>query len=288
MRLNILLFASALIGILLATSGILDQESQLNTGDSLAQVNGIDIPKQRLQAIAKSINENRTEPLNSSEYALLLDELIEEELMVQRGQELGLLQLNSSLRNFMIQAVNTSLISENLGKEVSDEELEAFYSDNKDFFSKAAMIHFSYMKFSDEQKALQASERLLQGEEFDQIKKDHAEPEIIKAPQGLLHINTIRQYFGPELSETLANLETNTLSHPVLRVNSQAKNWFLLLVHQKKMAAPADFSEIKQAVLTEYQRQRNEQTIREYKNWLYKRADIDSLDEQAIMQKLAE
>jgi len=278
---NLLLATGTLIGIALAASGLLDSESSLSSNNdkqSVAEVNGIDIPQSQYESIAKGISNNKNKKLNSEEHAFILQRLIDEELLVQRGQELGLLQLNSVLRSNMIQAVNATIISENASLNPSENELKKFYENNKNYFRPASKINFDYMRFTTKDQADTAQQALADGQSFTEVKNKFSEQEITKIPNGLLSTNSIRQYFGPTLTEQVMQLPLQEVSPLIASNNGENNKWYLFFILEKELGETPKFEDIKTVVVSEFKRQENDKAIHQYLLWLRKRASIEQVD----------
>lgn len=279
MRANILLLAGIVFGIILAASGLLDKQASLALeSNSIAKVNDVSIAQSQYESLIKGIADKKTKPLEQEEYEYILEKLIDEELMVQRGQELGLLQLNSVLRNNMIQALTTSILSENASSNVDESILKEFYEDNKSFFRSSEKISFQYMKFISQDQAELAQQAIQNGEEFNKVKETMAEKEIISIPNTLLSMANIRQYFGPTLAEQLSLLPIQSLSPIIPSNNGQQTVWYLFYIHEKELSETPDFENIKEVVSSEYRRSLDEKAMHDYILWLRKRADIQIID----------
>ena len=70
----------------------------------------------------------------------MLNRLIEEELLVQRGIEIGLLEGDASVRKAVARAVIDFAMTRNAQKEISEEELRGFYAANIARFTPAARL----------------------------------------------------------------------------------------------------------------------------------------------------
>jgi hypothetical protein len=289
MRANILLLFGALIGIILAASGLLeDKSASAVQSESVAEVNGVYLPTDQFTTIAKGISEKKSSSLENKEYQYILQKLIDEELLVQRGQELGLLQLNSVVRNTLIQAVTTAIISENSGINISDNKLEEFYEENKNYFKPANKINVRHIKFNDKANAQNALKALRHGTSFENVKATYAENEIIKIPKGLLPLSSLRQYFGPTLTETLAGLPFQQYSSLIEHKTSGTIAWYIFYIQEKALAEAPALNDIKTVVETEYLRQLNEKTISDYIAWLRKRANIEKLSTDELKTLIQE
>jgi len=193
--------------------------------------------------------------------------------MVQRGQELGLLQLNSTLRNNMRMALIESIIAENASATPDENELRALYDNDRAFFSRPERIRLQVMKFDSEEKAKQARLALQKNKDFLTVKKDYALEDIIELPRGWLSVTELRNYIGPTLTLKALELETNTIS----KIINNQDGWYVIkLIDIEKAKAPP-YEEITEVVRSEFIRRQNSKTIEEYLDYLRSRASIETI-----------
>lgn len=279
MRANILFLIGAISGVLLAATGLLEEQNQLSlsTG-TVAEVNGTAISQAQYTSIVKGIAEEKKNTLQPSDYEFILQRIIDEELLVQQGYELGLLELNSVVRNEIVKAVTASIIAKNSAQTPSSTDLESFYQQHKAFFQPPTQLHIKHMKFAAKSQAEQAYSQLLKGNDFDEVKTEHAIASILNIPDTLLPVNDLVKYIGPTLMEEVSDYESGKLYPPV----QQNDQWHLLAVVDKSLGEPPPLQELTQIVRNEYQRRSNEEAFKEYLIWLRKKADIQSLDSSQL------
>lgn len=281
MRANILLLVGAAFGILLAASGLFDAKAPFSLQHkSVARVNDVDIPLEQYQSIIKGLSDAKGRPLTDKESRFVLEEMIDEELMVQRGYELGFLELNSIIRNNMKMALMESIIAENPNSSPSDKTLKDFFEQNKGYFSSEKRLRVSHMQFSQKAKAEDALNALNSGKSFSDVKKQFANEEIIEIPDALLSIKDLRKYLGPSVSEKLFNQKTES-NLILFKTNN---SWHLFEIYETQENKSPEFKQVKNLVLKEYQRKKNEESISQYLTWLRKRAEIEQVSQKNLKE----
>ena len=174
-RTQILLAAGMVVGLALALSSILEPGSSrrgpLPEGVA-AIVNGRDISQESLESAVRALAADSSNPVGREERRHVLDRLIEEELLVQRAVELDLALKDKSIRSRLVSAMIETIVSGVDQQQFSHEEVEAFFLENRNFFSGAGRIWVRSLRFgaSDDHSdpealvsAREASARLRQG-----------------------------------------------------------------------------------------------------------------------------
>lgn len=283
MRANLLFVLGAITGVILAATGLLDNKNHLALGSgTVAEVNGTAISEAQYVTIVQAIAEEKKNSLEPKEYEFILQRIIDEELLVQQGYDLGLLQLNSVIRNEVVKAVTASIIAKNSGETPTRDELENFYNQHKAFFQPATKLHISHMKFKEEAKAIEAYSLLQRGEDFDEVKAQLANQTILSIPDALLPVNDLVKYVGPTLVEKAALQEELKLYPPI----QQNQDWHLLVVQNRAIGEALPLDQITQVVATEYQRRSDEEAFREYLKWLRNRASVQSVETEQLQELL--
>ncbi len=138
-----LLTAGGVVGILLGIAAALSERgptiSVLPDG-AIALVNGRPIREEDYaRAVALVEGDKRTE-ITAEDRDHILDRLIEEELLIQRGIAIGLVDSNRSVRKAITQAMLTSIVTESVSVQPSEDELRAFYAENLSLFARSAEV----------------------------------------------------------------------------------------------------------------------------------------------------
>ena len=103
--------------------------SQLNW---VAKIDDRAISKEKYEIYLESIAQSRKTGLIESDPDNILERMIDEELLIQRGIDLGMIENDSEIRSSIIQKMIGSIIAETNDLRISKQDLESFYSANKD------------------------------------------------------------------------------------------------------------------------------------------------------------
>ena len=205
--------------------------SQLNW---VAKIDERAISKDRYETYLESIAQSRKTGLIDSDPENILERMIDEELLIQRGIDLGLIENDSEIRSIIIQKMITSIISDTNDLTVSQTDLEKFYSLNKDLFTPSPKLHLIKLSFDANNKdhAIKARDFLIKG---DLVKaRSLAENEVISLPNTLLPTMKIREYIGPFLTQAALGLEEGEVSE-LIELDRQ----FHILISIRKMISSA-------------------------------------------------
>ena len=122
-----LLMAGALAGLLIALiASAQTDRSALSQAGAIASVNDAHIDRTEYATALQALLADKTKAPTAKDRALVLNRLIEEELLVQRGIEIGLLEGDASVRKAVARAVIDFAMTRNAQKEINEEELRGF------------------------------------------------------------------------------------------------------------------------------------------------------------------
>ena len=267
-----LLCLGAIAGIIFAGLGTL-QSTQALPENAIARINHTIIDTNSFERVLTLLEKNTDSPLSEADRSLVLNKLIEEELMVQQGVDLGYISLNSTVRNTLIQAVTDSVLSEQQMAPTTG-TLKTFYETNQAFFTKPALLQIEQIYFrkstNKNQKSLTAYNRLKAGAEFKTVKSELGDSITIDLPRALLPPKKLLDYLGPSLLREATALTINEVSEPITTNNG---TYILKLVNKLNQQA-ANFETIRKQVETEWARRNNEKNIEQYVEWLRNKADV--------------
>ena len=136
-----LLAVGSLIGVLLgvvAASHKSGSPTHALPDGAIALVNGKPIREEDYaRAVALVERDKRTE-ITAEDRTRVLDRLIEEELLIQRGIEIGLVDSDRSVRKAITQAMLASIVAESASAQPSEDDLRTFYAENSWLFVHSA------------------------------------------------------------------------------------------------------------------------------------------------------
>ena len=260
------LLAGALAGLLAAGFGIL---RQAETGhelpaNALARVNDQIISRDNYDRALARLGTNNT---SDDDKAWVLQRLVDDELLVQRGLELGMAQSDSAVRNAVVDSIIASVTAEADAASPDDEELQQYLAENSERFSYTASVSVAAWQTNDEAVAQSFVSQL---RDDGSVATSDAIGPVPDLPPGLMPVELLRDYLGPGIAAAAAEMPTGSSA-----VFARRGRWLVVQVLEKKSAVVTDLSTIRNRVLLDYRRKLADQTLREYLDDLRHRADVD-------------
>jgi hypothetical protein len=173
----VLLAGGAVLGALLAAAGLTAPSAGTLPPDVVALVNQSPIRTEDYVRMCEAVASDRRAPLDDGDKQHVVDRLIEEELLVQRGLALDLPRLDRRVRADLTQTVIDGITSQASEREPTDDELRAFYESHRDRFGGPGRLRvrqvFVRVTAPSDPAALaradQAAQRLRAGESIDAV-----------------------------------------------------------------------------------------------------------------------
>ena len=263
------------IGISLATLTIVEKNN-ISDQNWAAKIEDRLIPFERYEMQLEGLANDKRSPLTKKDKEYVLERMIEEELLIKRAIDLGMLENNPMARGTIVQQMIKNIISEGSRIEPEEKEIIEFFEENIGFFTKAnrlrvRQIYFSQDDFGDKahQEAKNAFTRLLKGETFDQVILSGSNS-ALKVPDTLMNLSKVREYIGPSLMREAQLLKPGQFSEPK-KVSGGYKIIYLV---DREDAAQPEYSNIRSSVLSEFSKRRDDQSLRTYLDNLKKWYDV--------------
>lgn len=243
-----LLLAGLAAGVVLAASGLRAGPGPGLPSHAVARVNDQLILRDAwLRAVAAVAADRRT-PLTDADQRRVLERLIDEELLVQHGVALGLVERDTRLRSTLVSEV--MLAAGNAARARPDEaELRRFYGEHRAFFAPAGRVHVRAWRID------AAGARV------------PFEPAVPDAPLPPAKLQT---YLGPALTAAAFGLAPGA-EHEV-RDAAGARVVLQVLDVQRGAAPP--FEQVREAVRTEARRRADEAAVRALLQDLRRRSHV--------------
>jgi len=280
------LAAGAASGVVLAAWGLLRTDTsraQLPAG-AVASVNGSLIYAEDYARLVEGVESDRREPASPELRRRVLDRMIEEELLVQRAVELGLIESDRRVRADLTQAMIQSIVVETEDEKPEESELRKFYAEEADFFTQPGRVRAAQAFFrvrspaedaSAAARAAEAHRRLTAGEPFEQVRAELGDEEVSPLPDALLPPAKLREYVGPTALRAVMELAPGAISAPVR--SGTGYHVFRLVEREEPRVPP--FEEVAESVRAEWVRRAGDRALRNYLDDLRKNARVLSAEE---------
>ena len=277
-----LLGVGAVVGLLMAARGLV--ASGVRQGGSLpervvARVNGSEILTDDYQRLVAGLERDTREMAGEKARRHVLDRMIDEEVLVQRGLELGLAESDRRIRANITAAMIRSILVEVEDQKPTASELREFYEDYRDFFTQPGRLRVHQLFFrvpgsADQEaaaeRAREVRKRIEPGQAVAELRGDYGDPEVSPLPDALLPAAKLREYLGPTALRAALELEVGEVSGPI----RSGTGYHLLQVVEREPARTPDLSEIEAQVSAEWVRRAGDRALREYLDGLRDQAEI--------------
>jgi hypothetical protein len=263
------LAVGALVGILLIADGLVERPA--GDASAVALVNGYPITAQRFSRALQQMIPDQSSGVSLDQARAVLNRLIEEELLLQRGLDIGITDSDTAIRKSLIDAMIQQVV--NASQPVPDEAtLREFYQDNLAYFTGTAALRVRRMVFrGDDQRArAQAAYTALTSQGWDTVAQELADADFLQIPTSFMPITKLRNYLGPGLTKQLQTMNVGEFSAPA----EQAGSSYILLLLDRQAALAPPFESVRALVLREYQRRADDAALRSYLQSLRDQAEV--------------
>ena len=280
-RARALLLLGVVAGVGLAAVGLL-QSGRAGTGlpdGVVAMVNGEPLTAEAFTQLEAAVTaERRGAPLDEAQRQRLLDRLVDEELLLQRGLELGLARHEPTARRSIVSAVVATVTSDAETEEPDEDTLRRFHVEAADRFQKpgrvVAQVLFASTVTRPEaqafQRAAEAAGKLRAGEPFAQVAAALGDPQTAPLPDGPLPLETLRQYLGPSAAQAATSLEPGEVGDPI----RGGSGYYVLRLAQRSGGETAPFEDVRPQVRSEWLRSQGERALGDYLEQLRVQGDV--------------
>lgn len=266
---NALLALGAALGIAAAIASL--SEVQGGRGwladDHVAEVNGVPIRLADYLRALGAFASDRRSALTDDDRRHVVDRLIDEELLVQYGVELGLLASDRRVRGDLVSAVLSAQVASVQGFEPTAAEVEAFYAEHGDFFANPGRLRLQVLWVRGEPlrdaemamaRAAQAAQAWSGGTDLAAVREQWGDSPVAPLPDGYLPPAKVREYLGPAVTSAALALEPGQVSDAI-RAGSGA--YVVRLIDREERWRPP-LAEIEAQVRAEMQRRAGDDAVR--------------------------
>lgn len=272
-----LLSIGALLGVALAAAGMTARAEKAPQADTVAvaYVNGRPILRADYQrALAALAAAKKGGRLSPGERRQVLDRLVDEELLVQRGLELGLAERDPRVRADLSAAVIDMTTMRGASDATTSEAvLREYYAEHPERFGLTPRVRVAVPCYAEKSRAEQAHARLAAGAPVGEV-VDAADRRRVPVPDDLLPIGKLADYAGGKLARL-----TEELGAGQGRSVSVGDAHCVLWVIDKEAGRRLPFETVRERVLAEVQRRAGERRLAEFLGESRERAEISILEQ---------
>ena len=285
-----LLIIAILIGVSLIIYELLNEsfdQLSLEASKSVATVNGESISEEQFLKYAINLGANLDSEEDINILELLLERMIEEELLVQRGIELSLHKNDIEVRKTIIQQVIAFIIQVE-DTQPDEEELINYFQKNINKYKPTELIHVNsiFVESNNEGSILLGSEYNFKSQKdlfdkiysqlnfksFSEVKNEFNQPQIVELPNKTINLKDCRLYLNNKVCNEIILLENEEISQPIFYQNGY---FIFQMIEKKSTEIDGNFFEkVRDKVLFDYLNQKDDQKLIDYIKYLKNNADI--------------
>lgn len=273
LRRSVALYAvGAVVGLILAGFALFTAK-----GTSTLVVPPEDVALVNQQPIARSDYYLQLKALYNTDYAhttraqrkQVLDDMIREELFVQRGKELDVASVDPEVRNAMVSAVEQGIAADVTASQPSDEKLMAYYKAHQATYSSEGVMTVRDLVFPAVTAAEPAAQALRSGAPVEAVLAQHHGKDTRKT-DGEEFYFAAKIHLGDALFNAARALKAGEVSAPL----QQPDGFHLLVMAKNVPPVPASFEQARSKVLADYEKDAIARLQNGDSNFFRKRANI--------------
>jgi parvulin-like peptidyl-prolyl isomerase len=237
---------------------------------ALVRVNHNFITQDQLtQALRKSTAFKGAEP-STDETQQVLQRLIDDELLIQRSEQLLLPETDPGLRKLIVQSLIQQIVNSGPQPVIDDNQLRTFYHSHQAIFEQPKRVKLGVITFDNRPHAVAARRALTKGATVNDVKIQYSGTST-ELPQALLPRNTIQTYLGSHLTKVALELNEGEISPPIQRGSAF---YLIQSIDIQPTYLPA-FAQAPQQVAGEYKQRQRDQLLSDALNNFRSQADIN-------------
>ena len=261
------LIVGAIGGLAAAAYGLLERPQNLLPlpDTAVASVNGTPLTSAQLNAALQSALP-RDQIATDEQRAQMVSQLIDEELLVQRGVDLGMPTTEPSVRAAIVQSMVASVTAEADAADPSDDELRQFLTAHPDRYTYSNALRVDAWIADEEAAARQLVAKLRQ---TDSVEVDDSTRRVPGLPETAVPLQRLRMFIGPAIAAAAAEMPAGSSA-----VFARQGRWYVIRVLEHVDAQLADLEAVRSQVLLDYRRAAADQRLADYLERLRSDADV--------------
>jgi hypothetical protein len=259
----------AVVGLVLALVGARVEQPQDATGETLAWVNGRPVTREQLGYAERRLKRGGSSP-GEAELRSVIDMLIDEELLLQRAETLGVVEADPGVRKVIVQAAIDRIVEEFSTRPADPRQLERFYRDHQAVFARPPRMAVAALRFDGLAQARAAREAITAGGSWAALAAGSGAQPLFHLPGSPLPAHVLRRYLGPGPTAVALSLALGEISQPV----EGAGGFYLLQVTDFVPANLPRYEDIVPVVRQEYLSRGREAALTRKLAALWRSADV--------------
>lgn len=267
--------AGVAVGFVLAAFGTLAPTFKDLSNGVVARVNGKIITAEELTfALERS---GKTGAVTREQRVAVLRQLIDQELLVQRGVEIGLLEADHTVRKTITMAMIDAVVAQVLAQEPAEKDLQGFYQSHLAVFTTPPRAYVQQIfcrrnpgRMNAYARAEQVREALVHGASFQEVRAWCENENYAVLPEGLTPLPVLRRLLGPTLSETLMAMKVGDISAVV----PTAAGYSVLRLVDWRAEQTPPYEAVQQEVRAAYLRRKRDEALQH---------ELDRLRREAVI-----
>ena len=236
----------AAFGLILALAGARIEQPHDATGETLAWVNERPVTREQLGRAERRLN--RGGSLGEAERRSVINMLIDEELLLQRAEALGVVEADPGVRKSIVQATIDRVVDDFSAAPVHPGQLEEFYRGHQAVFTRPARVAVAALRFNGLEEALAARAATNSESTLAAVADSPGAQPLPQLPGSPLPTHALRRYLGPGPAAVALSLMPGEISQPV----KGAGGFYLIQVTEVIPASLPNYQDIVAVVRQEY------------------------------------
>ena len=201
---------------------------------------------------------------------LLIQRLIDDELILQRAESLGVLEADPGIRKLLARSAINKINTESQSLPISESQLRDFYDNHQAVFQTPARFAVQAARFLTAEEAMTARRQILAGSRLSETVSSADGAVLMEMPRSLLPTHMLRRYLGTGLTDAILQLDQERLSQPI----AQDGGLYLLHLLKQQPSQVIPFQQAQSDVIIEFRSRQRQSALLEALVLYKERADI--------------
>lgn len=278
-NINYLFVFALIIGVLLVSQELFQSKSSnqyLRQQNAVALVNDMTISEDQFIKYISTLGIDVVDENDEELLEIVLEKMIEEELLLQKGIELELHKFDIQIRKAIIQQVINSILLQN-EEEVTEKELREYYENNKNKYQLSKLIHLDIIFLnSQREEDINLLFEAISTIGFAETKKQFHQELFFSIPDRLISIKDCIQLLGTNICKEIFELNLNDISNPIKYENGSL---VIRIRNTNRDIVDNDlFNRLYDKILFDFKNSEDDKYFKDYIQYLKENANIKRYD----------